>query len=255
MTLKIFIMGKAEVRDYGELVRRIEALASEEVRVEVLAEAAGYPIFGVESGIGDRVPTGLVMGGIHGDEPAGVEAVLRFLERGLELWEGRLAFEVVACANPHGWVYNNRHNAEDLDINWSYARTDVVEVQLIKALAEGRRFEFVVDCHEDWESPGFYLYELRRGKLQIGPDILRRVAEVCPLNENDEIEGEPARGGLVYVDISKVEKLRGQGIPLEMFYGHTDHLLTVETPTALPMETRVAAQLVVLDEVIEDHLQ
>ena len=70
MTLKIFIMGKAEVRDYGELVRRIEALASEEVRVEVLAEAAGYPIFGVESGIGDRVPTGLVMGGIHGDEPA-----------------------------------------------------------------------------------------------------------------------------------------------------------------------------------------
>jgi len=75
------------------------------------------------------------------------------------------------------------------------------------------------------------------------------------LNESAEIEGQPARGGLVYADISKVEKLRGQGIPLEMFYGHTDHLLTVETPTGLEMETRVAAQLVVLDAVIEDHVK
>jgi hypothetical protein len=31
--------------------------------------------------------------------------------------------------------------------------------------------------------------------------------------------------------------------------------LTVETPTGLEMETRVAAQLVVLDAVIEDHVK
>jgi hypothetical protein len=40
-----------------------------------------------------------------------------------------------------------------------------------------------------------------------------------------------------------------------MFYGHTDHLLTVETPIGLEMETRVAAQLVVLDTVIEGHVK
>ncbi len=254
-TPKPILQSRADVRNYDELVRRIEALVSDEMSSKVLGEAAGYPILGIECGVGENLPTALVTGGVHGDEPAGVEAVLRFLERGIELCEGRLAFEVIACVNPHGWVHNVRNNAQDLDINWSYARDDVVEVQVIKTLAEGRRFEFAVDCHEDWESPGFYLYELRRGSFQIGPDILRRVAEVCPLNESAEIEGEPARGGLVYADISEVEKLRGQGVPLEMFYGHTDHLFTAETPTGLEMETRVAAQLVVLDAVTEDHVK
>lgn len=242
------------MRDYNEIIRRVENLRSTDTSVRVLGEGAGYPIFGVEYGIGEELPTALVTGGVHGDEPAGVEAVLRFLERGPGAWSGRLSFETVVCVNPHGWVHNTRHNAQDLDINWSYARDDIAEVQVIKALAQDRRFEFVLDCHEDWESPGFYLYELRRGGSQIGPEILRRVAEICALNESEEIEGQPAEGGLVYPDISLEEKLRGQGIPLEMYFAHTDHLLTAETPTGLAMETRVAAQLAVLDAVIEDHL-
>ena len=73
---------------------------------------------------------------------------------------------------------------------------------MIKDLARDRRFEFVIDCHEDWESPGFYLYELRRGGAPIGEEIARRVAEICPLNESVEIEGESARGGLVYAELN-----------------------------------------------------
>jgi protein MpaA len=243
------------MRDYNEIIRRVENLRSADTSVQVLGEVEGYPIFGVERGIGEGLPTALVTGGVHGDEPAGVEAVLRFLERDPGSWLGRLAFETVVCVNPHGWVHDTRHNAQDVDINWSYARDDVVEVGVIKDLARDRRFEFVIDCHEDWESPGFYLYELRRGGAPIGEEIARRVAEICPLNESVEIEGESARGGLVYADIAKVEKLRGQGIPLELYYGHTDHLFTVETPTGLAMETRVAAQLAVLDAVIADQLK
>ena len=254
-TPRLILPSRVDLRDYDELVRRIEALASAQMRIKVLGEAAGYPMLGVECGVGEGLPVALVTGGVHGDEPAGVEAVLRFLERGPDAWGGRLAFECIVCVNPHGWVHNTRHNAEDFDINWSYARDDLAEVQVIKALVAGRRFEFVVDCHEDWESPGFYLYELRRDGVQIGAEILRRVAEICPLNESEEIEGQPARGGLVFPDISLEEKLRGQGIPLELFYHHADHLFTVETPTGLQMETRVAAQLAVLQAVVEDHLQ
>ena len=242
------------MRDYDEIVRRVEALA-DEVQTRVLGEAEGYPIFGIARGVGEGLPTAFLTGGVHGDEPAGVEALLRFIEREPEAWLGRLFFETVVCVNPYGWVHNTRHNAQDLDLNWSYARDDVVEVQVIKDLARDRRFAFVVDCHEDWESPGFYLYELRRDGVEIAEEIARRVAEICPLNESAEIEGQLARGVVVYPDISLEEKLRGRGIPLELYHGHTDHLLTAETPTGLAMEMRVAAQLAVLDLVIAEHLK
>ncbi len=242
-------------RNYDEVVRRVRAQQSANLTSRVLAEVEGYPILGISIGFEQGLPTALVIGGVHGDEPAGVEAVLRFLERDPGPWMGRLAFEVLPCLNPYGWVHHTRHNAQDLDINWSYSRNDVVEVQLIKNLVRNRRFEFVLDCHEDWESSGFYLYELRRGSEQIGPEILWRVSEICPLNTSAEIEGQPARGGLVFPDPTKEQELRGQGIPLEMYYRHTDHLLTSETPTSTELETRVSAHLMTLDAVIEDHLR
>ena len=88
------------MRDYNEIIRRVENLRSAETSVQVLGEVEGYPIFGVERGIGEGLPTALVTGGVHGDEPAGVEAVLRFLERDPGSWLGRLAFETVVCVWP-----------------------------------------------------------------------------------------------------------------------------------------------------------
>ena len=32
-----------------------------------------------------------------------------------------------------------------------------------------------MDLHEDWESPGYYLYEQFRDMASIGPEITRRV--------------------------------------------------------------------------------
>jgi predicted deacylase len=240
-------------RDFEKVVNRVQSLKSKDLAHRVLAEVAGYPVLGVSVGEGRKRPTALLTGGVHGDEPAGVEAVLRFLEHDRDAWRDRLAFEVIPCLNPYGWVNNTRHNAEDLDLNWSYARDDVAEIKVIKDLARGRRFEFVVDFHEDWESPGFYLYELGRDRGPSAPEILRRVSAICPLNTAAEIEGQPAKGGLVTPDMSAVEKMRGQGIPLEMFYRYTDHLLTTETPTGLDMETRVNAHLAALETVLEAH--
>ena len=237
------------MRDYGDIARRIEALG-DRAQTRLLGEAGGYPIHGVSWG-DEGQPLVWLTGGVHGDEPAGVEAVLRFLER--DAWPEGLAFAVVPCVNPHGWVHNQRENAQGCDINWSYARDDVVEVQVVKDMARGRCFEFVVDFHEDWESPGFYIYEIRRNGVPIAQDIARQVAEICPLNGSAEIEGQPARGGVVYPDITEEEATRGRGIPLELFRHHTDHLLTTETPTGLDMETRVATHLAVLDAVVAEH--
>ena len=87
----------------------------------------------------------------------------------------------------------------------------------------------------------------------MGADIVRRVAEVCPLNTCVEIEGHRAHNGLVFADVDK-EALRGEGIPLHMYRDHTDHLLTCESPTGGQMVQRVAAHRVVLQCLVEAYL-
>ena len=78
--------------------------------------------------------------------------------------------------------------------------------------------------------------------------------KISPLNTDAEIEGMPAVRGIVHADTAEAERGRGRGIPLELFYGHTDHHLTLESPTELDMEVRVAAHMVALNAVVEAHL-
>jgi murein peptide amidase A len=241
-------------RNYGDLLQRAKALVGAEYTYKILAEIAGYPIVSVRRVVRDDLPTALVTGGTHGDEPAGVEAALAFLERDAGTFPSYLNFEVLICLNAYGYAHDTRHNFQGVDVNWAWDRSDVPEVQVIKEWVEGRRFQFVFDCHEDWESPGFYLYELRRKAVGVSRDIVAAVERVCPLNLAGEIEGMAAAGGVVDTDVAQAEKGRGKGIPLELFHRHTDHLLTVESPTELAMSVRVAAHLAALDVVIAAHL-
>jgi predicted deacylase len=197
------------MRDYAELVQRVEALQGEDICHRVLSEIEGYPILLVRRSRGEDLPTALIVGGTHGDEPAGVEAVMAFLMRDISAWLQYVNFEILVCLNAYGYVHNTRDNGQDIDINRAWSRDDVPEIQLVKKLVNERRFIFALDFHEDWESPGYYLYELRRGAASMAKSIVAEVEKVCPLNTDAEIEGMAAAGGIVYSDIAKVEKRRG----------------------------------------------
>lgn len=231
-------------------MQRIQTLSG----VRELGRVGEYPIFAVEQGNDPERPTALVMGGTHGDEPAGPEAVLEFCRRGADPWLEAFNFLALPCLNPHGYARGTRHNGQDVDINWAYKRDDIPEIQVVRQLVAGRRFAFVVDFHEDWESPGFYLYELHRNVVPVGARIMETVSHICPLNTHPVIEGQRARGGVIVPTAQKHEELRGEGIPVVLYDHHTDHLLTTETPTALPLEKRVRAQLAALEVVVEAHL-
>ncbi len=141
------------MRNYDDIVRRVEGLSQPHVQRRVLGDVEGHPVFGVTLSSGDaELPTALIIGGTHGDEPAGVEAALAFLSRDLGPWLDALRFEVIPCFNPYGYVHNTRHTRQDVDINWAYKRDDVPEIQVVRTFLAGRRFVFVVDFHEDWES-------------------------------------------------------------------------------------------------------
>jgi predicted deacylase len=214
----------------------------------------GYPIERVTLSRDDRLPTALVIAGTHGNEPSGVEAAVAFLTAPPEAYLRHLRFEVIPCLNPWGYVHDTRHNRLDLDLNWSYSRQDVPEIAAVRRFIAGRRFEAVVDLHEDWESPGFYLYELRREQPRIGAEIARRVAEVCPLNTSRVIEGLPASNGVIHPDPNRETTNRGAGIPIVLFKEHTEHLITTEAPTTLPLDVRVRTHLIALNTIIESHI-
>ena len=199
---------KITMRDYEDIVQRIEALKGDFMRSRVLAEVDGYPLYHISLARDPGRPAILLMGGVHGDEPAGVEAVLRLMQRGLDDWLEAFCFEVLPCFNPYGYVYDKRHNRRDPDLNWVYERDDLAEIRALRKLIDGRRFEGVIDFHEDWESPGYYLYELCRGTMAVGAEVVRRVGAVCPLNTAAVIEGQRAENGLVFPDIEMERQMR-----------------------------------------------
>jgi protein MpaA len=240
------------MRDYvRDVVDRVNA---GEWPAMQMGETAGLPLLSVTAERQSPVPTVYVNGGTHGDEPAGLEAALRFLESRAAAWTDRFRFEVIPCLNPTGYVSGSRANVEGVDLNWAYHREELPEIAMIRHFIEDRRFEVVVDLHEDWESPGYYIYEQFRDLEPVGRRVTDRVAQVCPINRSNEIEGEIAEEGVIFPNPDAEKRVSGQGIPIELFkQGFTSHLLTSETPTEQPLEVRVEAHLVALEAILESR--
>jgi hypothetical protein len=236
------------VRAYSEVTDRLRALRN--WRVRPVATIWNYPWFVVERAVGCRAPTVLLSGGMHGEEPAGVAAVLRWLES--DRWrQYPVNWLVFPCINPYGWERNQRRNAQRRDINRQFRRrTNTPEAELIKRLVRGRRFAFSMEFHEDVDATGFYLYELRRQPPYLGEQILRAVARVTPLNRDPIIDGNRATGrGLIRreADGNLLRTRRRWPMAFHLFQHCTDHILGSESAVTVPLATRVRAHLVALD--------
>ncbi len=241
------------MRNYDDIVRRIDALNQPYIHRRILGQVEGYPIFCLTLSSNDGLPTILINAGTHGDEPTGVAAALVFLNQDHSSLLKAFRFEVIPCLNPYGYVHDTRHNRQDIDINRAFGKNDVLEVECFRHLINNRWFEGAIDLHEDWESPGYYMYERRRGAPCIGRELIRRVSTACPVNTNPCIEGAPAVEGVLQ-PVPDLETAPGEGrLSVVLFQQHTDHFITAETPTELPMAHRVEAHLITLNTIIENH--
>jgi murein peptide amidase A len=234
-------------RDYAEIVARLQALNGPELHVTQVAKVWGYPWFQVDrSGCGPAV---LLTGGMHGEEPAGVEGVLRWLEGG-EWRRWPVSWLVLPCINPYGWERNYRRNRQRRDINRQFRRhTDTPETNLIRRLVQGRRFIFSIEFHEDVDAAGYYLYEGRRQLPYLGERILRAVTRTIHINPDPIIDGNAATGeGLIRRRLDEVAMRRRPQWPMayHLLRHCTDHILGSETPVTVPVEQRARAHVVAL---------
>jgi hypothetical protein len=178
--------------------------------------------------------------GMHGDEPAGPLAVLQLLQE--DSWPGDAAIWLCPCLNPAGFRLNRRENAEGIDINRDYRHLRSAEARAhTDWLRRQPDFDISLCLHEDWESDGFYLYELNPdGRPSFAEKIIAAVAEVCRIDLSPVIEKWPASGGVIRPNVNPAD--RPQWAEAIYLITHkTRQSYTLEAPSDFPLPVRVAA--------------
>lgn len=230
------------MRDYVRIIDRLKQL---DLPMAKIGTAHDYPIYQICLESSANVPKNiLITGGVHGDEPAGVQTVLQFLARDNAELLKRFTFVVIPCVNPYGYVHDTRENSDGVDINRSFETEEVSEVAIVKKALGQTQFSLAIDFHEDYEATGFYLYEGKRDGQHIGPQLADAVKSIGPIDTEDSGEDTTNIAEGVY----KVASEWGtQGLAPYLLHFHSEHVIITETPTVWPLEQRAALHLGVLD--------
>ncbi len=261
---------RSNVRSYGEIERRILSVkGAKSERIGVISDRqATYnsyvvtfppaePLSPMDSG---RINI-LLSGGAHGDEPAGVYALLDFLENDAGQFSHGIRFYVLPCLNPSGFETNRAGNGRGENINrhfFEQSRNPEARLVMDWLKKNGVRFAMTLDMHEippDWEDEGWkksdnprtaYLYETQPDrKTRMGPLMMQglpRDIEVCNWKS---IYGDRAVNGVVSYPEGNGNAVYAQGTTFDafLFRLYTGHSFTTETPIGWSLEKRVRTQL------------
>jgi len=216
------------------------AAAKAGFRSERYGEAAGCPLLALTKRTSGVRPRIYLSAGIHGDEPAPPLALLSMIESGD--FDHRAVWFLCPLMNPAGLARGIREDAEGRDLNRDYRHLASPEVRdHVRWLGRQPNFDLAVCVHEDWETAGFYLYELNPDQRPSSAEaMIRAVSKACPIEKSPLIEGREAKGGIIRPELNPAEReLWPEAIYLQVH--HTRLTYTIESPSALPLDTRITA--------------
>jgi hypothetical protein len=230
-------------RSIAELLAPLDQLVKDspnfvvnrQARFEMAGESYVLPRYlfiGPKSG---DAPTRIgIFAGIHGDEPEGVHAAvrfLRFLETHAELATGYYLSVYPVC-NPTGFEDNTRHSRRGKDLNREFwTKSTEPEVGLLQAELVSHSFHGIISLHVDDTGDGFYGFVggATLTKHLIEP-ALQAADKFLPLDKRALIDGFPARNSVVRHSFPGVlrapplERPRPFEIILESPKGHPAYL-------------------------------
>lgn len=233
-------MTPTPISDPATLAARFEAAGlAAGFRIERFGEAAGCPLLGLTKRTRGPRPRIYLSAGIHGDEPAPPLALLEMLGAGL--FDDRAVWFICPLLNPAGFALGTRESANSLDLNRDYKDLRSSEIAAHAAwLRRQPNFDLTLCLHEDWESTGFYLYELNpHSRLSLAEPMITAAEAVCPIDPATEIDGRPvdARGIIRPVNDPLLRENWPEAIYLRAH--HTTLSYTLETPSSLPLAQRI----------------
>lgn len=181
--------------------------------------------------------------GIHGDEPAGPLALLRMMEKGD--FGQDIRWSICPALNPTGLAAGTRDNASGIDLNRDYLKRGTPEVEAHAAWLETRDApELFLSLHEDWETSGFYFYEINQCEDDPArsASILEAVAPWFPPEPETMVDDHEVREpGWIF---HSTEPDLPDGWPEAIFMAKQRRCMlsfTFETPSQGALEDRVAA--------------
>jgi hypothetical protein len=210
-------------------------------RYERFGETDGCPLFALTKRTPGPRPRIYLSAGIHGDEPAPPLALLAMLEGGF--FDAGAVWFLCPLLNPGGLARGTRENAAGLDLNRDYKARRSTEIAAhVSWLQRQPPFDLCLCLHEDWESQGFYLYELNPlSRPSLAAPMLAAVETVCPIESAAVIDGREAaaRGIIRPVSDPVLRDLWPEAIYLRAHHATLGY--TLESPSALPLPQRLAA--------------
>ena len=197
-------------RSIAELLAPLEQIAANspnlvanhDAKFEMNGEKYELPRFLFVGPRGGDTPIRVgIFAGIHGDEPEGVHAIVRFiklLEARPELAAGYYLSLYPVC-NPTGFEDGTRHSRSGKDLNREFWRNSTEpEVRLLQAELQSRSFQGLISLHTDDTSDGFYgfAHGATLTKNLIAP-ALAAAEKFLPRDERPVIDGFAARNGII----------------------------------------------------------
>lgn len=240
-----------DVHDYLETFGRLAAERG--FSCEVMAEVAGYPIPAFTRGV-EAAPRVYLSSGMHGDEPAGPLAMMELLRQGM--FSGGVEWFLCPLINPTGIAAGTRENAQGIDLNRDYLRRATVEVAAHVAWLESRPVPDVfLSLHEDWESSGFYLYEIQKSATaSVAHAIIVAASEEIGPEPSPLIDDHSVREPGWIFHKPKADFPEDWPEAIYMADRGTRVSYTLETPSSLELERRVACHKRAVCRAVEEFL-
>ena len=238
--------------DYRHLIARWRAVAREAgLRLRPLAKDDSFDLFYLETPSLAENAGLYLSAGIHGDEPAAPEALVRWAEKNV----ARLAampLLIFPCLNPWGLRNNVRTDSRGRDLNRMFHLDTHPIVKAVRKITRPHRFKIAMAMHEDYDAQGIYLYEVARGRRSFGESLLMSAGKILPHDPRRKIDTSTAKNGLIRRRISPA-KFAEMGYPeaiwLHLF--HSENTFTFETPSEAALELRVRAHMAVIGECVK----
>ena len=242
--------------DPADFIPRFEAAARRAgFTCEPFGEITGHQLLACTRRTSGRRPQVYLSAGIHGDEPAPPWALLQLVESGF--FDERCTWFVCPLLNPTGFIHRTRENHAKVDLNRDYKSPRTSEVQAHVAwLQRQPNFDLIICLHEDWESTGFYLYELNpEHRPTLAPAMIAVAQTHCPIESATVIDGRQiAEPGIIRpVSDPPLRETWPEAIYLRHHHSTLDY--TIETPSRLPLEQRIATQCAVVKGALDEFLR
>jgi murein peptide amidase A len=221
-------------------LRFAEAAKAHGFRTEPFADVGGVTLSGYTKRTAGVRPRIYISSGIHGDEPAAPLALLALMESGF--FDDRATWFVCPLLNPTGFNLRTRENADGIDLNRDYLDPRTREVSgHVHWLRRQPAFDLVFCLHEDWETQGFYLYELTSSSFaSLADTIIAAAGQHLPIEDAAIIDGrESFAPGIIRPDSDPLLRATWP----EAVYLHAKNCrlnYTLETPSVRPGEQRIA---------------